>query len=167
MRLGVFKDKGSSLRRCWTTSMQDEASVEWRRDEREGLRPYLTRLKKELWDRVWKRESCYAKMERHEQYFSIVPQVSLTTRTWMNSLSKSDLKLFHRLRLRQSSSTTCQYCLLDDETVQHGLTDCEHWSRESRLCGITDCDAYEILHGNNIADIKNLLKFVRLTRNLK
>ena len=43
----------------------------------------------------------------------------------------------------------------------------EHWSRERRLCGITDCDAYVILHGNNIADIKNLLKFVRLTRRLK
>ena len=93
-------------------------------DEREGLRPYLTRLKKELWYRVWKRESCYAEMERHEEYFSIVPEVSLTTRTWTSSLSKSDLKLFHRLRLfyipvrsvlnrwRQSSSTTCQYCLL-------------------------------------------------------
>jgi hypothetical protein len=159
--------------------MQDEASVEWTSDEREGLRPYLKRLKKELWDRVWKRESCYAEMERHEEYFSIVPEVSLTTRTWTNSLSKSDLKLFHRLRLfyipvqsvlyrwRQSSSTTCQYCLLDDETVQHFLTDCEHWSRERRLCGITDCDAYVILHGNNVADIKNLLKFVRLTRRLK
>ena len=112
----------------------------------------------------------------------MVPEVSLaslTTRTWTNSLSKSDLKLFHRLRLfyipvqsvlyrwRQSSSSTCQYCLLDDETVQHFLTDCEHWSRERRLCGITDCDAYVILHGNNIADIKNLLKFVRLTRRLK
>jgi len=32
---------------------------------------------------------------------------------------------------------------------------------------LLDCDAYFILHGNNIADIKNLLKFVRLTRNLK
>ena len=140
-------------------------------DRGEGLRPYLTRLKKELWDRVWKRESCYAEMERYEEYFSMVPEVSLaslTTRTWTNSLSKSDLKLFHRLRLfyipvqsvlyrwRQSSSSTCQYCLLDDETVQHFLTDCEHWSRERRLCGITDCDAYVILHGNNITDIKNL-----------
>ena len=66
-----------------------------------------------------------------------------------------------------SSSTSCHYCLLDVETVQHFLTDCAHWSRESRLCGITDCDAYVILHGNNIADIKNLLKFVRLTRRLK
>ena len=69
--------------------------------------------------------------------------------------------------MEASSSTTCQYCLLDDETVQHFLTDCEHWSRERRLCGMTDCDAYVILHGNNIADIKNLLKFVRLTRRLK
>ena len=46
-------------------------------------------------------------------------------------------------------------------------TDCENWSRERRLCGITDCDADVILHGNNIADIKNLLKIVRLTRRLK
>ena len=28
MRLGLFKDKGTSLRRCWTTRRQDEASVE-------------------------------------------------------------------------------------------------------------------------------------------
>ena len=28
MRLGLFKDKGTSLRRCWTTRMEDEASVE-------------------------------------------------------------------------------------------------------------------------------------------
>jgi len=47
MRLGLFKDKETSLRRSWTTRMQEEASVEWTRDEREGLRPYLTRLKKE------------------------------------------------------------------------------------------------------------------------
>jgi len=46
-------------------------------------------------------------------------------------------------------------------------TDCENWSRERRLCGITDCDADVILHGNNIADIKNLLKIVRLTQRLK
>ena len=65
-------------------------------------------------------------------------------------------------RRRQSTSTTCQYCLLDDETVQHFLTECEHWSRERRLCGITDCDAYVILDGNNITDIENLLKFVSL-----
>ena len=69
--------------------------------------------------------------------------------------------------MEASSSTTSQYCLLDDETVQHFLTDCEHWSRERRLCGITDSDAYVILHGNNTADIKNLLKLVRLTRRLK
>ena len=51
------------------------------------------------WNPVWKRKSCYAEMERYEEYFSMVPEVSLTTRTWTNGLSKSDLMLFHRLRL--------------------------------------------------------------------
>ena len=72
MSLGLFKDKGTSLTRCWTTRMQDESSVEWTSDEREGLRPYLTRLKKEFWDRVWKRESCYAEMERHMMMMMMV-----------------------------------------------------------------------------------------------
>ena len=61
------------------------------------------------------------------------------------------------LWIKASSSTSCQYCLLDVESVQHFLTDCEHWSRESRLCGISDCDACVILHGNNNADIKKPL----------
>ena len=30
MRLGLFKDKETSLRRCWTTCMQDEASLSGR-----------------------------------------------------------------------------------------------------------------------------------------
>ena len=71
------------------------------------------------------------------------------------------------LSMDASSSTTCQYSLLDVESVQHFLTDCEHLSPDRRLRGITDCDACVILHGNNMADIKNLLKLGRLTRRLK
>ena len=40
---------------------------------------------------------------------------------------------------------------MEGEVLEH-MHEFEHWSRERRLCGITDCDAYVILHGNNIAD---------------
>ena len=110
-------------------------------------------------------------MERHEDYFSIVPEVSLTTRTWTSSLSKSDLKLFRGLRFFyipvQSVLYRWRQSRLNDKTDQHFLTDCEHWSRERRLFGITGCDAYVILQGNNIADMKSVLKFVRLIPRLK
>ena len=114
-----------------------------------------------LWNVFWPFDDRYGNIHTHQLHAN------------RNRQSPYRLRLFYiplqsvLYRWRQSSSTTCQYCVLDDETAQHFLTDCENWSRERRLCGITGCDAYVILHGNNIADMKNLLKCVRLIPRLK